>query len=96
MERGWLNLPYAVWAAICVAVAVVYAIVWPRERVALDAAPLRLFLVRWGHSLAWGLLAAMCLLKISDQPGTSGWGNLVGLLAVPVYLAFLTATFVIR
>ncbi len=96
MERGWLNLPYIAWAAICTAVALVYAFVWPRERVALDAAPLRFLLVRWGHSLAWVLLAAMCLLKATGNPSLAGWGNLVGLLALPVYLAFLGATFVFR
>jgi hypothetical protein len=95
MERGWLNLPYVVWAFICLAVAVLWAVVWPRERVA-DVIGLRLFLVRWGHSITWGLLAAMCLLKAGGQPAVSGWGNLVGLLAVPAYLAFLAATFILR
>jgi hypothetical protein len=96
MERGWLNLPYGVWAAICLAVAMIYVFVWPRERVAADTGALRLFLVRWGHSLAWVLLAAMCLMKASGSQSVAGWGNLVGLLALPVYLGFLAVTFILR
>lgn len=95
MERGWLNLPYLAWAAICLAVAVVWAIYWPHER-AGEAATLRFFLIRWGHSLTWALLGAMCLMKATGQQPLSGWGNTVGLLALGVYLAFLAATFVFR
>ncbi|HMQ35611.1 MAG TPA: hypothetical protein PKD53_33190 [Chloroflexaceae bacterium] len=95
MERGWLNLPYLAWAVICLALALLWAFVWPHERAA-GAAPLRLFLVRWGHTITWGLLAAMCLLRATGQPAVAGLGNLVGMLALPVYLAFLAATFVLR
>lgn len=95
MERGWLNLPYVAWAAICLVVAVVWAVAWPHDR-AVNAMGLRLFLIRWGHSITWGLLAVMCLMKASGQSGISDRGNLVGLLAVPAYLAFLAATFVLR
>lgn len=96
MERGWLNLPYLAWAAICLALALLWAFVWPHERVSADAAPLRLFVVRWGHTLTWGLLAAMCLLRATGSPAAAGWGGLVGMLALPVYLAFLAATFVLK
>jgi hypothetical protein len=95
MERGWLNLPYVVWAAICLAFALAWAVAWPRER-AVEALGLRLFLIRWGHSITWGLLAAMCAMKAGSRPNLAGWGNVVGLLAVPAYLAFLTATFIVR
>lgn len=93
MERGWLNLPYLAWAAICLAFALVWAIFWPRER-AVDAGALRLFLVRWGHSLTWGLLGIMCLMKATGRPPLAGWGNVAGLLALAVYLSFLAASFV--
>ncbi len=95
MERGWLNLPYVVWAAICRALALVWVFVWPHDRVA-GAAPVRLFLVRWGHALTWALLAAMCLLRAPGQPAAVGAANLSGLLSLLVYLAFLAATFVWR
>ncbi|MBP1467128.1 hypothetical protein EYB53_015550 [Candidatus Chloroploca sp. M-50] len=95
MERGWFNLPFVVWAMMCLAVALLYVFIWPRDRVA-DAAPLRFFLVRWSHSLAWVLLSAMCLMKATGNATLAGWGNVVGLLALPVYLAFLMASFVLR
>jgi hypothetical protein len=95
MERGWLNLPYLAWAAICLAVALAWVFVWPAER-ATSADGLRFFFIRWGHALVWALLGAMCLMKASGVPALVSWSNPVGLAAVPVYLAFLVATFVLR
>lgn len=95
MERGWLNLPFVAWAAICLTIALVYIFVWPRDQ-AVDAAPLRFLILRWGHSLAWFFLAVMCLMKAAGQQALAGWGNVVGLLALPVYLAFLLVSFVLR
>lgn len=92
MERGWFNLPFSVWAILCLFVAAVYAFFWPSDRV-VDAGALRFLVVRWGHSLAWVLLALMCSLKAFGNPSMANWGNLAGLLALLVYVAFVVATF---
>lgn len=92
---GWLGLPLVVWGLICLAAAVAWSFFWPADR-AIGAAGLRFFLIRWGHALVWALLAAMCFIKASGPPASSGTGNLVGLAALAVYLAFLVATFVLR
>lgn len=93
--RGWLGLPLLLWATICATIALVWVAVWPAER-ASAATGLRLFLIRWGHALVWGLLAAMCLMKASGNAALVGWSNLVGLSAALVYLGFLGAAFVLR
>ncbi|GAB4440930.1 MAG: hypothetical protein OHK0015_37550 [Chloroflexi bacterium OHK40] len=95
MARSWLGVPLVVWGAICLAIAVVWVVVWPEERAA-GAGPLRFFLMRWGHMLTWALLAAMCFLRASGRPELDVWGSRLGLGALVVYLAFLAASFVLR
>lgn len=92
--RGWLGLPYIAWGAVCLAVALLWAFVWPAAEAA-GAAGLRYFLIRWGHSLVWALLAAMCFMKASGAPAVAGWGNLAGMAALLVYVSFLAATYVL-
>jgi hypothetical protein len=93
--RGWLGLPFLAWGAICLALALVWAFVYPAAPAA-NAAGLRLFLIRWGHALVWALLAAMCLLRATGQPALVRAAGPVGLAALLVYLSFLGATFVLR
>jgi hypothetical protein len=88
MERDWFNLPFGVWAIICLSIAAVYAFIWPSDRVG-DAGPPRFLIVRRGHSLAWVLLALMRSLEAFGNPSMANRGNLVGLACT----AFVVATF---
>jgi hypothetical protein len=95
IQTSFLGLPLFVWGLISLALAAVWAYVWPAER-ALGAVGLRLLLVRWGHSLVWLLLALMCFLRGSRVAAIAGWGNAAGLASLVAYLAFLAATFVLK
>jgi hypothetical protein len=95
LQTNFLGLPLLAWGLLCLALAVLWAFVWPVER-AVGASGLRLAMVRWGHSLVWLLLALMCFLRGSGNPAAAGWGNIAGLASLAVYLAFLAATFVIK
>lgn len=94
MRRGWLNRPFAVWAGICLIIAGIYVWIWPSERVSADTDAIRFFFIRWGHSVAWLLLALMCLMKATPQQSMQAWSNRVGRLALPFYLGFLYASYV--
>lgn len=95
MSERFLGIPLLVWGAICLVVAVVWAVFWPAER-AVGATGLRLLLIRWGHSATWALLAAMCFMRVSGSKPLLAWSQPVGLAALFIYLAFLAASFVLR
>ena len=62
MIKGFLNLPWFVWAGLALVVAVIYAFVWP-QKAASVATGFRFFILRWGHALTWILLAVNFLLR---------------------------------
>jgi hypothetical protein len=88
---SFLGLPNLLWAGVCLIVAGVFVIVWPKKKVTSEISPVRYVVLRWFHSLAWFLLALW--LTLIELTG-SGLANLVGFLALPVYLAFMIALFV--
>jgi len=95
VSERFLGLPLVAWGVICLAVAAVWAVVWPADRAA-GAVGLRFFIARWGHAIVWALLAAMCFMKASGNRALEAWSNPVGLAALLVYLSFLAAAFVLR
>lgn len=92
MAPGWLGLPLVAWGALCLAVSVVWIFLWPAER-AVGADGVRFFLIRWGHSAVWLLLAAMCFMRGSGNTTLATWAGPLGLGSLVVYLAFLAAMF---
>jgi hypothetical protein len=83
----FLGIPVPVWGLLCLALAVLYAIYWPKKVV--DAKPrtpeVQLYL-RWGHSMVWVLLATAFF----------AWGNgrtiMAGAIAIAsgvVYLLYI-------
>jgi hypothetical protein len=94
MIRGFLNLPWFVWAGLALLVAVVYAYVWP-QKAAIAASGFRFFILRWGHALTWILLATNFLLR----GNSSSWNDAANLLALAggvFYALFLYITFVMK
>ncbi|MFN8500454.1 hypothetical protein [Kouleothrix sp.] len=91
MEAKFLGLPIAVWGGLCLVVAAVFVVVWPKDRVA-DAGALRLFVVRWFHALVWVFLAASCFLRM--RPELGGLANRVAFAALITYLIFMASLFV--
>jgi hypothetical protein len=94
MRRGWLNVPFVVWAGICIAIAIVYVWIWPSESVSANTSALRFFFIRWGHSIAWVLLGLMCVMKATEHPHMQTWSSRVGLGALPFYIGFLFSSYV--
>jgi hypothetical protein len=86
-ERGWLGIPYAAYAAGCLALAVVWVVVWPSGKAAGLDAPWLLAL-RWGHAIAWALLGLMCLSKAFRVDVLVGP---LGLAAGAVYVLFVVS-----
>jgi hypothetical protein len=91
MEARFLGVPLLVWGGLCLLVAAIFVVVWPKDRLA-DASALRLFVVRWFHALVWVFLAASCFLRI--QPALNGLANQVALAALITYLIFMASLFV--
>lgn len=94
MIKGFLNIPWFVWAAVALIVAVVYAFVWPQK--AVDAASgFRFFLLRWGHALTWLLIALNFLLR-GISPSLNGLANILALGGGILYFLFITTAFVMK
>ena len=94
MIKGFLNLPWFLWAGLALILAVIYTFVWP-EKTAIGVAGVRFFILRCGHALVWVLLTINFLLRGSD-PSFHGMANVIALAGGLLYLLFLVATFVVK
>jgi hypothetical protein len=94
MIKGFLNLPWFLWAALALMVAVIYSFVWPHKAVIMDSG-FRFFILRWGHALTWLLLALNFALR-GLSPSFQSAANWVSLAGGAMYLLFILATFVVR
>ena len=94
MIKGFLNLPWFLWAGIALIIAVIYTFVWPHKEVA-NATGFRFFVLRWGHALTWLLLTINFLLRGID-PSLNGLASLIALAGGLMYLLFMVMTFVVQ
>lgn len=91
MIKGFLNLPWFLWAGIALIIAVIYSFVWPHKAVT-RATGFRFFMLRWSHALVWILLTINFLLRGID-PDFNGIANLIALADGLIYLLFILMTF---
>ena len=91
---GWFSLPWWVYGMAALLLAVVWALVWPSDRLVVNASEGRALLVRWGHALTWLLLAVSFFMRAGWLPGGEGAANLIAMGALLAYFGFLAATFV--
>lgn len=84
----FLGIPYWLWAILCLVLAVVWALVWPREQ-AMALSGIQFVVLRWFHALAWLLLALAALLASSPTLHNTAVPRTVALAALPVYFFFL-------
>lgn len=89
MNERFLGVPTVVWSALCLVVAVVFAVVWPRDRVGVETGARALFLLRWGHSLVWAGVALSLFARAVPSLRATPLPTLLGLAALALYLAFL-------
>ena len=94
MIKGFLNLPWFAWAGLALIVAVIYAFIWP-EKTGTTAIGFRFFILRWGHTLTWILLAINFFLR-GFSPSLNGMANLIALAGGVMYFLFLMITFVVK
>lgn len=94
MIKGFLNLPWFVWACFALIIAIIYTIVWP-HKVGTAATGIRFFFIRWGHALTWVLLAINFLMR-GISVSLNGYANLVALAGGISYLLFMIMSFVVK
>jgi hypothetical protein len=92
--KGFLNLPWFVWAGIALVVAVIYCFVWPHKAVT-ELIGFRFFVLRWGHALVWILLTVNFVLR-GLFPSLNGPANLVAAAGGLIYLLFMAMIFVVK
>ena len=94
MIKGLLDLPWFLWAALALIVAVIYAFVWPRKT-ATGMTGVRLFIIRWGHALTWTLLTINFVLR-GINPSFNGTANIIAMIGGLMYVLFMFMTFVVK
>lgn len=94
MIKGFLNLPWFAWAAIALAVALLYSFVWPHKQAVLPIG-FRFFVLRWGHALTWLLLAVSFALRDLD-PKFNGLANGIAVMSGLSYLLFILTAYVLK
>jgi hypothetical protein len=94
MIRGWLNLPWFVWAALAFLISVIYSFALPHQA-ATATTGFRFFVLRWGHALTWSLLTINFILRGIDS-SLNGLASFCALVAGLMYLLFLVMTFVVK
>jgi hypothetical protein len=94
MIKGFLNLPWFLWAALALIVAVIYSFGWPHKAVAATAG-FRFLVLRWGHALTWILLTINFLLR-GLSPSLNGVANIVALAGGLMYPLFIVMTFMVN
>ena len=94
MIKGFLNLPWLVWAGLAFVVAVIYTFFWPKDRIA-DLTGFRFFVLRWGHALTWLLISINFILRGLD-PKLNGAANMMAAAGGLIYLLFIAMTFILK
>jgi hypothetical protein len=91
---GFLGLPWFLWAALALALAVLWVFVGPHTK--LTPTPtFRYFIVRWGHALTWLLLAASFALR-GVSPVLDGPASLLAGAGGVMYGLFMVVTFILK
>jgi hypothetical protein len=94
MIKGFLNLPWFVWAALALVIALIYSFVWPQNRIA-DLTGFRFLVLRWGHALTWLLISINFILRGLD-PKFDGLANLLAASGGLIYVLFIVMSFVMK
>lgn len=94
MIIGFLGLPWFLWAALALIIALIYAFVWP-IKTAADVTGIRFFIIRWGHALTWILLTINFVLR-GISPDLNGGASFFALAGAVMYILFMLVTFVVK
>jgi hypothetical protein len=94
MDNTLFGIPLVLLGFICIGIAVTYNFIWPRPNPGDPPRPPgRHFVLRWGHSLVWVLLALACFIA---GPETALVAGALGIAALILYVVFIVTIFLDR
>ena len=94
MIKGFLNLPYFLWTALALVVAIIFVYIGPHNKLTMTPG-FRYLVIRWGHALTWVLIAISFFLR-GISPSLNGVANLIAAAGGFMYLLFMVMAFVIK
>jgi hypothetical protein len=80
------GIPMAIWGVVCLVIAVVYFLVWPKQVSGSPRPAWAHLVLRYLHSFVWLLLAATCFL---GGAGAATAAQFLALLAGVCYAVFI-------
>ncbi len=89
MEDGFLGISWLAGGLLCLLVAAIYVVVWPRSLVAAAHSSWNRVVLRWFHALVWVLLAGSFYVRGEYVSGGRGVANLLALSALVSYAIFM-------
>jgi hypothetical protein len=94
----FLGISFMVWGFICLLIAAIYVIFYPRSKNETHPGSdrkCRHLILRWFHSTVWLLLGLSCFMWGEYIPGGTRLANILALLSLLIYVTF-TVTLVIE
>ncbi len=88
METKVLGVPLIFWGILCLALTVVWVVVWPSDRVTPTSA-VQFFILRWFHALTWLFLAIAAFIAAFNLLGGVHTAKRVAFLSLVTYLIFM-------
>lgn len=94
MIKGFLDLPWFVWAGLALIIAAVYSFIW-LQKTGITVNGFRFFILRWGHAITWMLLAINFLLR-GVSSSLNGAADIIALAGGLAYFLFMIMAFVVK
>ena len=92
MSSRFLAVPLGMWGLVCLGLALIYTVLWPRPGRSSPPRPAwRAMILRWGHALVWVLLGVACFLWTAVLPGGAGLARGVAGVGLIVFFLFVIA-----
>lgn len=94
MIKGFLDLPWFVWAGLALIIAAVYSFIW-LQKTGITVNGFRFFILRWGQAITWMLLAINFLLR-GVSSSLNGAADIIALAGGLAYFLFMIMAFVVK
>ncbi len=90
MSDSFMGISWTFWGGVCLVVAAIQMVIWPRPKENTRPRPLwRHLILRWAHGLVWLLLALSCFMRPGSLAASANSVAMAGLLVYVAYLATL-------
>jgi peptidoglycan/LPS O-acetylase OafA/YrhL len=84
------GISYGWWTLICLLIAVLYFLLWPRPKSGKTRGKMQHIVLRWFHSLVWLALAAAALLQFVSEGQADSTSRILVYLSLVLYAIFIT------